>query len=238
MLNLRAIVFVVLGVAFATPALAAQDLSIYREFRLGASLPVVAKQARLNPAEAKTLYQRPALIQELEWQAVYLDPKRTADSVRSILFSFYNGALFRLLITYDRERTEGLSAEDVIEAISTKYGLATKPGVEMTIVTTHLASDALDGEKIITERNEKVIARWEDAQYSYNLMQSYPSAPFTLAIYVKRLEALAQTAVAEATRLDKEEAPQREKARQAANATAAAAKQAEARRANKPPFRP
>lgn len=235
MTNIRTIIIALLGIAFAAPLLYAQDLAIYREFRLGASLPVVAKQLRLNPADAKTLYQRPALIQELEWQAVYLDPKRTADSVRSILFSFYNGALFRLLVTYDRERTEGLNAEDIIEAISAKYGVATKPEAELTIVTTHLP---LDGEKISTERNEKVIARWEDAQYSYNLMQSYPSAPFSLAIYAKRLEALAQTAVTEAQRLDKQEAPQRESARQAAAETAAAAKQAEARRANKPPFRP
>ncbi len=235
MTKIRTIITVMLGMAFAAPALYAQDLSIYRQFRLGASLPVVAKQARLNPADAKTLHQRPALIQELEWQAIYLDSKRTADSVRNILFSFYNGELFRLLVTYDRERTEGLNVEDVIGAISAKYGVATKPGVELRLITTHVP---LDGEKIITERNEKVIARWEDDQYSYNLLQPYPSAPFGLAIYAKRLEALAQTAVVESLRLDKQEAPQRELARQAANAAAATVKQAEARRTNKPPFRP
>jgi hypothetical protein len=235
MTNIRTIILVMLGVAFAAPSLYAQDLSIYREFRLGATLPAVAKQARLNPADAKTLHQRPAVIQELEWQAIYLDSKRAADSVRNILFSFYNGELFRLLVTYDRERTEGLDAEDVIGAISAKYGAATKPGVELTLVTTYLP---VNGEKIISERKEKVIARWEDAQYSYNLLQPYPSAPFSLAIYAKRLEALAQTSVVESLRLDKEEAPQRETARQADKAAAATAKQAEARRTNKPPFRP
>lgn len=235
MTSIRAIIITMIGVAFAAPSLYAQDLSIYREFRLGATLPVVAKQVRLNPADAKTLHQRPALIQELEWQAIYLDSKRTADSVRNIMFSFYNGELFRLLVTYDRERTEGLSAEDVIEAISAKYGAATKPGIELTLVTTYLP---LDGEKIISERKEKVIARWEDAQYSYNLLQPYPSAPFGLAIYAKRIEALAQTAVVESVRLDKQEAPQREITRQAGKIAAASAKQAEARRTNKLPFRP
>lgn len=231
----RTMVLALLGLAFFTPALFAQDLSIYREFRFGAKLPVVAKQAHLNPADAKTLHQRPALIQELEWQAMYIDSKRVADSVRNIMFSFYNGELFRLLVTYDRERTEGLTVEDVIEAISVKYGTATNPGGELTLVTTYLP---VDGEKIISERREKVIARWEDADYSYNLLQSYPAAPFGLAIYAKRVEALAQLAMIESVRLDKLEAPQRENSRQVDKAAAATAKQAEARRANKPPFRP
>jgi hypothetical protein len=231
----RIIILAMLGIAFAAPSLSAQDLSTYREFHLGARLPVVAKQARLNPADAKTLHQRPALIQELEWQAIYLDSNRAADSVRNIMFSFYNGELFRLLVSYDRERTEGLSAEDIIEAISAKYGVATKPGVELTLVTTYLPADS---EKIISERKEKVIARWEDDQYSYNLLQAYPSAPFSLAIYAKRVEALAAAAVIEALRLDKQEAPQIEAARQMAKAAAATAKQAKARRLNKPPFRP
>lgn len=231
----RTIILALLGIALAAPSLYAQDLSTYREFRLGAKLSVVAKQVHLDPADAKTLHQRPAVLQELEWQAVYLDSKQAADSVRNILFSFYNGELFGLLVTYDRERTEGLTAEDVIEAISAKYGAASKPGGELTLVTTYLP---LNGEKIISERKEKVIARWENADYSYNLLQAYPSAPFGLAIYAKRVEALAQVAVIESARLDKQEAPQRETARQVDKAAAATAKQAEARRANKLPFRP
>lgn len=235
MTNIRTIIITLLGVAAGALTLQAQDLSTYREFQFGASLPAVAKKARLNLAAVKKLHQRPAVIQELEWQAAYLNPKRTADSVRSILFSFYNGALFRLFVTYDREHSAGLGAEDLIKAISAKYGVATKPAAELTIVTTQLLSD---GEKIVTERNEKVIARWEDAQYSYNLLQPYPSAPFNLAIYAKRLEALAQTAITEARQLDKHETLQRARSPQAVNPASAAPKQAAARHTRKPLFRP
>lgn len=235
MTSIRTIVSSILGLGFFASPLSAQEFAKYREFRLGASLPVVAKQLRLKPAAARTTHERPALIQELEWQALYLDPNRPADSVRHILFSFYDGELFRLVVTYDRDHTEGLLAEDIIEAISARYGAATKPSAELILPSTYLPND---GEKIITEQSEKVIARWEDAQYSYNLFQSYPTAPFGLVIYAKRPDALARAAIVEALRLDKQEAPQRERARQKNLAAAARAEQAKARRANKAPFRP
>jgi hypothetical protein len=235
MTSFRTIVSSILGLGFFASPFCAQDFSKYREFHLGTSLPVVAKQVRMKAAEAKTTHERPALIQELEWQALYLDPNRPADSVRHILFSFYNGELFRLVITYDRDHTEGLLAEDIIEAVSAKYGVATKPSAELILPSTYLPND---GEKIITERSEKVIARWEDERYSYNLMQPYPTAPFGLVIYAKRLDALARAAIVEAVQLDKQEAPQRESERQKNLDAAARAEQAKARRANKAPFRP
>ena len=235
MIGIRTIISSFLGLGLSASPLYAQDFSRYREFRFGTSLPIVAKQVRMKSAEAKTTHQRPAVIHELEWQALYLDPNRPADSVRHILFSFYNNELFRLVVTYDRDHTEGLLAEDIIEAISARYGVATKPGAELILPSTYLPKD---GEKIITERSEKVIARWEDAQYSYNLFQPYPTAPFGLVIYAKRLDALARTAIAEAVRLDKQEASQRESERQKNIDAAVRAEQAKARRANKVPFRP
>jgi hypothetical protein len=74
------------------PLIYAQDLSKYREFKVGMNLPTVAKQADVNPSEAKVIYQRPTVIQELDWW-----PQRSsissaqADPVKEILFSFYNG---------------------------------------------------------------------------------------------------------------------------------------------------
>jgi hypothetical protein len=235
MTRIRTSVFTMIGVAFLAPLLFAQDLSKYRAFQFGASLPAVAKQARMKTADARTTHLRPALIQELEWQALYVDSRQPADSVQNILFSFYNGELFRMVVTYDRERTEGLLAEDIIKALSAQYGVATKPGVELILASTYIPNE---GEKIITERSVKVIARWENNQYSYDLIQSHPTAPFGLVIYAKRLDALARTAVGEAIRLDQQEAPQRESERQKNKDAADRAKQAEARRANKVPFRP
>lgn len=235
MTSIRTIAISVLGVAVSTSLLCAQDLSKYREFNLGTSLPVVAKQLQVKPSVAKTIHQRPAVIQELDWQVPDRDPKQAGDSVRNLLFSFYNGGLFRILVAYDRERTEGLTAEDFIDALSVTYGVATRAGGEVNLNSTYLLND---GGKLITERSEKVIARWEDANYSYNLFQPFTLSGFGLVIYAKRLNALAQTAVAEATLLDTAEAPQKESERQTARDAADRAGVAKARRANKGPFRP
>lgn len=236
MFNARILMIATLGIALAAPALYAQDLSSYREFKLGAALPAVAKQVRMKPAAARTIHKRPALIQELEWEAqTSYGAAPSTDPVKGILFSFYNGELFRLVVTYEAERTEGLTVEDMIESISAKYGTATRPATEIILSSTQLYGD---GEKSISDRSEKVIARWEDAQYSFNLFQPAYRATFGLLVYAKRLDGLAQAAIVEATRLDAQEAPQREIARQDKKDAENRVKQEKARRENKGPFRP
>ena len=111
-----------------------------------------------------------------------------------------------MVVNYDRERTEGLTAEDLIEAISAKYGTPSKPAAEITIFSTHTYSD---NDKTYSNYNEKVIARWEDEQYSFDLFQSTVLSTFGLVAYSKRLDALAQASIVEAIRLDQQEAPQR-----------------------------
>ena len=46
----------------------AADLSRYREFRFGMDLFAVAKQAEMQPSQARAIHQRPAVIQELQWR--------------------------------------------------------------------------------------------------------------------------------------------------------------------------
>lgn len=232
MINVQNLAISILGTALSSQVGSSLDLSKYRDFRFGDRLPVIAKLIHLKPSEAKAIHQRPALIQELTWQP---NSQLREESVKSIMFSFYNGALFRLVVTYDSERTEGLTDRDLIEAISKQYGVATRPVAEITLTTTYLYDD---GEKSISEQREKVIARWEDAQYSYNLFQPYPQLPFGMVIYAKALQTQADAAIVEAIRLDKQEAPAREKARQKQKEADERVQQGKARQANKPPFRP
>jgi hypothetical protein len=145
------------------------------------------------------------MIQELWWQRPLGGSWPQPDPVREVIFSFYNGALFRMVIKYDRHRTEGLTGEDMIEAISAKYGIATRPtGNMINFSSSQVYNDS-----------EKVIARWEDAQYSFNLFRYSYEPTFGMVVFSKKLDALAQAAVIEAIRLDRqEEAPQREIERQ------------------------
>ena len=95
----------------------AQDLSRYRDYQLGMSLAAVAKQAGLKPSDARVLHQRPDLIQELEWSQDVSGFPAERDTVRRILFSFHGGQLFRIAVSYNWDRTEGMTADDMIEAI-------------------------------------------------------------------------------------------------------------------------
>jgi hypothetical protein len=192
-------------VPVSAPALGVPDLSRYRSFQFGERLPAVAKQAGLDVSQAKVIHERPALIQELEWPmwlaSSFSSPQ---DPVRTILFSFYNGELFRVLVSYDRDETKGLTTEDLTEAISAQYGTATKPAnIEIVFSSTQVYNDS-----------EAVIASWEDSQYSFNLYRSSYQPTFGMIAFSKGLDALARTATAEAIRLDAVEAPQQEIQRQ------------------------
>ncbi len=235
MISIRNIVISIFGALISAPLSYSQDLSRYREFQFGADLLAVAKQARVKPSEARVLHQRPAVIQELVWQAPYINPSPRADSVKEILFSFYNGELFRMVVTYDPERVAGMTTEDIVEAVSAKYGTVTRPAVEITLSSTQFYDSS---EKIISDRTEKIIARWEDSQYSFNLFQPSYQSTFGMVMYSKRLDALARAAIVESARLDKQEAPQREVERQKKKDEETSAQQEKARQANKAPFRP
>ena len=54
--------------ALSAPLINTPDLSRYREFQFGMNLLAVAKQAEMQPSEARVIHQRPAVIQELEWR--------------------------------------------------------------------------------------------------------------------------------------------------------------------------
>ena len=201
MISLRRVAVLVFLIALSASLIRAQDLSSYRDFQFGMNLGAVAIQAGMNPAEAKTLHQRPALIQELWWQRSFGGSSPQADPVREVVFSFYSGDLFRMVVNYDRYRTEGLTDEDMIEAISAKYGIAARP----------VAVIVLFSSSQVYNDHERVIARWEDLQYSYNLYRSSNQPTFGMLIFSKRLDALAQTAIAKAIQLDNQGAPQRER---------------------------
>ncbi|HEY6444177.1 MAG TPA: hypothetical protein VIY66_12645, partial [Candidatus Acidoferrales bacterium] len=124
----RNIVICVAAILLSVPLACAQDLSRYRNFSLGTSLIAVSKQVNEKPADASVVHQSPVLVQELTWWPMPSYQSSTpVDPVQQILFSFYNGALYKMVVTYDSSATEGLTAEDMIRAISAKYGAASMP---------------------------------------------------------------------------------------------------------------
>ena len=208
----------------------ARDFSRYRGFRLGMSLATVAAQTGLKAADARLVHQRPAVIQELTWHAQHamLTATPQTDPVSELVFTFYNGELCRVMITYDRYKTEGMTDQDIIEAISTQYGAATRPA----------ATIAIFGSAPILDSTERVIARWEDAQYSFNLFRSSDVVGYGLLGSSKTMDVQIRAAMLEAIRLDAQEAPQREADRQKTQDDERNKTQAQSRIVNKAAFRP
>jgi len=230
MIAARRLAIAPLGFVLCTQLLSGQSRPHYREFELGGDLASVSALAGVAVSETKIIHQRPALIQDLQWRPPYAATSPTApspDPVQQIMFSFYNDQLFRLVIDYDRNRTEGMTDGDMIEAISSAYGSISKKPQKSRVASAHVA-----------EESGTRVARWGDADYSVVLYRSSYASGFRMIVTSVRLDALARTAEAQAVRLDERDAPRREITRQKKEADETRAAQEKARLANKAGFRP
>jgi hypothetical protein len=182
------------------PLLRAQDFSKYRHFTLGMNLTRLLKRTDQKMADVKMIHGRPALIQELTWWPPNIPgTSLRSDSVEQILFSFYNGELYKISVTYDPSCTAGLTEGDMVKSISAKYGPA-------TIIPPEIGS----GADTAYDTKQKPVASWEDAQYSLKLVRSSFSDVLGLVVLSKRANAQAELAIAEAVKLDEQEGPKRE----------------------------
>lgn len=222
----RALLLSILCAALATPLFPSNDLSTYRGFRFGMSTLQAANQAGMKVSEAITLHQQPALIQALDFQPNLFHASAVKnDPVSEITLTFYAGELTRMAVLYDRYKVDGMSAEDMIQALSVVYGTADRPKAQITYHSYYAEA-------------APVLARWEDSEYSYNLIRSDDRSSFAMVLYSKRLDALAATAIVEAVRLEALAAPQKEADRAKKQADDTQALQEKSRLSNIAGFRP
>jgi len=204
MKTLHSSILCLVALLLLTPLLRAQDLSKYRHFTVGMSLTKLLERTDQKMTDVKMIHNRPALIQELTWWPPNVPgTSLRPDSVEQILFSFCNGELYKISVTYDRPSTEGLTEADMVKSISAKYGPATIVAPEIDSAT----SDRYNSKK-------KPVASWEDAQYSFSLVRSSFNDVLGLVALSKLTNAQAELAIAEAVTLDEQEGPKREAERQ------------------------
>jgi hypothetical protein len=190
-------------VLLSTPIISGQDFSKYRNFSLGTSLATVSKQVGEGSQQANLIHQSPAVIQEMTyWPLDASYSSVPVEPVSQILFSFYNGELYRIVVTYEKSAIEGLTEDDMVRAISVRFGTGTRLYPEIGFQS----NDAYASP-------QKVIARWADTQNSVDLLGSSMNS-FQLAVYSKRANAQAEAAIAESVKLEKQQAPQKEIDRQ------------------------
>jgi hypothetical protein len=222
----RALSFSFLCAVLTVPMLQAADLSTYRGFKFGMSTLQATDQAGMKATDATTVHQQPALIQVVNFQPnLFHASTGKSDPVSEITLTFYDGQLDRMAVIYDRYKVDGMTADDMIHALSVVYGAATTPTEEI-VYHSYYAEAA------------PVLARWEDSQYSYNLIRSDDRSSFAMVLYSKRLDALAAPAIVEAVRLEALAAPQKEADRAKKQADDTQALQEKSRLSNIASFRP
>ena len=224
----RAYGFLVAVSLLSGPTVFAQDLSSYRDFVLESSVDTVAAASGVRATEAQTLHARPAKIQELQWRAPYVNPaSAAADPVRDVAFTFFNDALYQVVVTYNRDRTQGLTNDDIIQSLSASYGA---PGLKSAITRTGLPEGAL--------LENTVLAQWNTAVSSLTLLRDTYSPEFQLVLSSKPLTARAQSAIREAIRLDALDAPRLEAEQRKKEVDETDAARDKTRSTNKGAFRP
>jgi len=200
MKTLRNSIFCLGVVLLVSPVIRAQDFSKYREFSLGTSVAAVLKRTEQAQKDVKLIHARPTLVQNLTWWPPAVPGvSYHADSVEQMLFSFYNGELYKISVTYDTNSTQGLTSADMVKSISAKYGPATvlDPAPDPALIEGFSNSD-------------KTLASWEDSQYLFKLVRSPFTNRFGLVLFSKKVNAAAELAIADAVTLEKQEKPQRE----------------------------
>jgi hypothetical protein len=219
---------ITVGLIVSGPLVHAQELSRYRAYELESSVNTVVTTIGARATEVTTLHKRPATIQELQWRLPYVSPGNAfVDPVRAVTFTFVDDALYQVLVTYDRERTAGLTNDDIIQSLSASYGT---PVLKSAIVRTELPSSVLDG--------AVAVAQWSDAATSLTLLRDMYTPDFQLVLVSKALSVRARAAIREAIRLDALEAPQREMEKRKQEIAEANAARDKTRETNKAAFQP
>ena len=233
MIGTKAFSIAGLCVVFFMLPLQAEERPEYRGFRLGSPLAEVLTQLHVTASSVTVVHERPALIQDLRWTTPYfindtIEPQQ--DSVQQIVFSFIDGQLFRLTISYERNRTEGMTDVDMITALSGRYGSPLMPSRQTRASSTFFDRPASE--------STAPVAQWSNGDAAIVLSRNAFTGGYQLVVASARLDALARTASAEAARLDQREAPARDIARRQQDAEDARAAKEKARLANKETFQP
>lgn len=208
----------------STPLHGNGQWSRYRGVTLGDSVAVAVAQLEIVEPSIKVLYEQPSLVQELTWR-----PHRfisgvvvTADPLGELVLTFMDGRLVRMTATYDRDRTQGLTDADFVELLGASYGLA-----------------RIESRPSGLGRTEprRTLASWGDDDALVRLWSEEHPRRVGLTI-TSPADAALQTALTDGRIAEREAAPQRELARQAAAAAALKERDEKIRLANIANFKP
>jgi hypothetical protein len=196
---------------------------------MGDSLLAVSRQVGLPVIDATTTPAVSGTVQELRWHARYVrrGTAPTGDPVDRLVFSFYEHRLYRIVVDYAPDRTDGMTESDMVAAVSAIYG---------SPLRRTLASS--EGGLVPTRPAETVIAEWARGDQSVALLALQGQTAFRLIVLSSALQGLAREAGAREAPVDRPDWPSIEAARTRATLLGAEPLRQIARRANVASFVP
>jgi hypothetical protein len=200
----RGVVIVALGLATTASLAASQGRQHYRTYAMGDTLLAVSRQIGLPVIDATSTPAAPGAVQELRWHARYVrrGTVSTGDPVDRLVFGFYEHRLFRIVIDYAPDRTEGMTEGDMVAAVSGLYG----PPRRRTLASS-------DDDPGPTRSTETVIARWTRGDHAVTLLAIQGRTAFRMIIVSSALQTLARASGAREAPADRPDWPSIEAAR-------------------------
>jgi hypothetical protein len=191
-------------VAASAAPTGAQTGPRYRTYAMGDSLQAVSRQIGQPVMEATATPAVPGGVQELRWHARYVrrGTAPSGDPVDRLVFSFYEHRLFRIVVDYAPDRTEGMTEADMVAAVSGLYG----PPRRRTLATTEESGAP-------TRTVETVIAQWISGDQSVVLLALQGRTTFRVIVVSTGLQTLARASGAREAPVDRPDWPSIEAAR-------------------------
>jgi hypothetical protein len=185
MTSVHRLVAVSLFVAASSASLlGAQTRAVYRTYQMGDDRLTISRQIGV-PSAPVTLPGAPGVVQDVRWRAQYVrrGDAGSGDPVARLVFSFYEDQLFRIVIDYASDRTEGMTEADMVAAVSHVYGPPAK-----RIRPTEQAGVPRQ------QLEDTVIAEWITSAQHVSLLTLGDQAAFRMIVASVPLEAMARAA--------------------------------------------
>jgi hypothetical protein len=221
------ILTIVCATAVAVSSSAQPVLSRYRGVTLGDPVQVVVDQLKVTSSDVTVVHERPTLIQRITWR-----PRRLVsgtvvepDPLGEMVLTFHLGRLASIAVSYDLDRTKGLTNADLLEAFTSTYGTS----ILVPTATRTAAASRADLE---------IMGRWDDAETLVLLWREPSTNRIKLTVTSIATDRAMQEAIADGLRLEASEAPARDLARRATEDAALRARDEKVRSDNKTTFKP
>ena len=227
--SLWAVLVVVIASAASTAHASDADsvFSRYRTLTLGDSVPAVVETLKARLTDVKIVQERPTLVQQLTWRRQrYVSGESTVvDPLDEMVLTFHLGRLTRIAVSYERNRTEGLTDTDLTDAFADVYGRPMLPST-----SSHTPR--------VTSAPAAALGLWSDGVTLVTLRREGHPPQLRLTVATLVADAAMQDALADGAELAASEAPGKALARSTADAAELLARAERIRRDNKASFKP